>query len=346
MKHVSLLKLSSFLKLLPLTALAFLFLGCSSKQYFEPENTYSATHAARSYGANIVDLSREGGTLSNGTYIGKKGIHNVHLGEGYRFVNENNQYILASNTEGKLKIIDKQSKETVRTVALHIPVVSATIKNGIIAYILNNNTFGVYLMNKNKKIVENRSERMYAIDTRAASPIFVENLVVMPMLDGKIVIVNIQNPENAKIVYISSEQSFNNVIHLSRVGNTMIAATHKKMIVLGGAGKLEYKANISEVAVNNNKIYLFTKEGNILALNHALKVVGTAKFKFAHYAVATAFGDKVFALDQQGSLIVLNSLLSKSKIYRLGEIEEPAFISGTKLYKDGKVIELSTLGYE
>ncbi len=213
MKNVSLFRLGG---LLPLMALVFLFSGCSSKQYFEPENTYSATHAAKSYGANIVDLSRDGGTLSNGTYIGKKGIYNIHLGEGYRFVNESSQYVLATNTDGALKIIDKQSKETVRTVALHIPVVSATIKNGIIAYILNNNTFGVYLMNENRKVIENRSERMYAIDTRAASPIFVENLVVMPMLDGKIVIVNVQNPESAKIVYISSEKSFNNVIHLSR----------------------------------------------------------------------------------------------------------------------------------
>jgi len=334
------------LLLITFVTLALLFSGCSSKKYFEPENTFSASHASQSYGANLVDLSRDGGTLSNGTYLGKAGVSAISLGEGYRFLNESNTYVLAANAEGILRVIDKKTKEPIRAVSLHIPVVAATIKNGVIAYVLNNNTFGIYLMKQNRKIVENRSERTYAIDTRAASPMFIENLVVMPMLDGKLIIVSINDPENAKIVYISSEPVFNNVIHLSRLGNTMVAATPKRLITLGSAGKLEYKANISEVTVDNGRVYVFTKEGKIVALSRNLDVLGTSKFKFAHYAAGTAFDGRVFALDQQGSLIVLNSDLSKSKVYDLGAVGEPAFITGTKLYKDGDVIELSKLGYE
>lgn len=331
---------------LAVVTLALFFSGCSSKKYFEPENTFSASSAVKSSGANIVDLSRDGGTLDNGQYLGKEGIQSIALGDSYRFLNESNKYVLAANPEGILRIIDKKTKEPIRAVSLHVPVVSATIKNGVIAYILNNNTFGVYLMNSNRKVIENRSERVYAIDTRAASPMFIDSLVVMPMLDGKLIIVSIANPENAKVVYLSSEKAFNNVIYLARMNNTMIAATPKRLITLGDAGKLEYRANISEVAIDEGKIYLFTKEGKILALNRNLQAVGTSKFKFAHYAVGTAFDGKVYALDQQGSLIVLDSSLSKSKIYDLGEIKEPAFITGTKLYKDGEVIELSKLGYE
>jgi hypothetical protein len=334
------------LLLLTITSVALLFSGCSSKKYFEPENTFSASSASQSYGANLVDLSRDGGTLSNGRYLGKAGVSGIALGDGYRFLNESNAYVLAANSEGILKVIDKKTKEPVRAVSHHTPVVAATIKNGVIAYILNNNTFGIYLMKNNRKVVENRSERTYAIDTRAASPMFIENLVVMPMLDGKLIIVNIADSENAKVVYISSQPVFNNVIYLSRMGNTMVAATPKRLITLGTEGKLEYKANISEVAVDNGRIYLFTKEGKVVALSRNLEVLGTSKFKFAHYAVGTAFDGRVYALDQQGSLIVLNRDLTKSKIYDLGAVDEPAFITGTKLYKDGKVIELSKLGYE
>lgn len=326
--------------------LSLLFSGCSSKKYFEPEHTFSASSASRSYGTNIVDLSRDGGTLGNGQYIGKSGIGDIALGEGYRYLNENNRYVLAVNPEGILKIIDKKTKEPVRAVSLHTPVVSATIKNGIIAYILNNNTFGIYLMDKNRKIVENRSERTFAIDTRAASPMFIENLAVMPMLDGKLIIVDTSDVESAKVVYISSQPAFNNVIHLSRMGNTMVAATPKRLITLGVEGKLEYKANISEVAVDKGRIFLFTKEGEIIALNSHLDVLAKRKFKFAHYAAGTAFKGRVYALDHQGSLIVLNRDLTKYKIYDLGAVEEPVYVAGTKLYKDGKVIELSKLGYE
>ena len=334
------------LSLVTFILLALLFSGCSSKKYFEPENTFSASSASSSYGGSVADLSREGTTLKSGKYIGKSGISTLNLGEGYRFLNENNTYVLASNPEGILKIIDKKTQEPVQAVSLKIPVVSASMKNGLIAYVLNNNTFGIYRMSNNQKVVESRSEKTFAIDTRAASPMFIDNLIVVPMLDGKLIIVDVAYTENAKVVYISSEKMFNNVIYLSRTGNTMVAATPKRLITLGNAGQLEYRANISEVAVSNSIIYLFTKEGEVLALNTDLDVIGTSKYKFAHYATGTAFGGRVYALDQQGSLIVMNSDLTKNKIYDLGTVSEPAFITGSKLYKDGDVIELSKLGYE
>jgi hypothetical protein len=334
------------LSLLTFTVAALLFSGCSSKKYFEPEQTFSASNASTSYGGSISDLSREGGTLKSGQYISKAGVSTVNVGEGYRFLNENDQYILATNTEGILKVIDKKTKEAVRAVSLKVPVVSATIKNDVIAYILNSNTFGIYQMKDNRKLVESRSEATVAIDTRAASPMFIDGLVVMPMLDGKLIIVNINDSENAKVVYLSTEKVFNNIIYLSRKGNTMIAATPKRLLTLGSSGQNEYKANISEVVYDDGIIYLFTKEGEILALNSDLEKVGEAKYKFAHYAVGTAFNGRVYGLDQGGSLIVMNSALTKQKIYDVGEVDEPAFISGTKLYKDGDMIELSKLGYE
>ncbi|HEY9189521.1 MAG TPA: hypothetical protein VIM88_01515 [Sulfurovum sp.] len=334
------------LSLYTLIAAALLFSGCSSKKYFEPENTFSASSASSAYGGSITDLSRDGGTLKSGKYVGKTGMGTVDLGEGYRFLNESETYVLAGNAEGILKVIDKQTNEAVRAISLKVPVVAATIENGLIAYILNSNTFGLYQMADNRKLVESRSETTFAIDTRAASPIFIDNLVVMPMLDGKLIIVSVEDTENAKVVYLSSEKAFNNIIYLSREGNTMIAATPKKLLTLGSDGQREYSANISEVAYDNGKIYLFTKEGEVLALNSALEVVGEAKFKFAHYAVGTASNGKVYALDQGGSLIVMDSSLSKHRIYDVGEVDEPAFIAGTKLYKDGDMIELSKLGYE
>jgi len=333
-----------YLSLLILLVGTVLFSGCSGKKYFKPVN--SSSISSHSYGEVIVDLSRDGATLKSGRYIGKQGINNINLGEGYRFLSESNNHILASNSKGVLNIVDKHTKESVRAVALHVPIVAATIKNGLVAYILNNNTFGLYQISDNRKIMENRSERTFAIDTRAASPMFVENLAVMPMLDGKIIIVDSRNTDNSKVTYLSSNKVFNNVIHLSRMGNTMVAATSTKVIALGVDGKQEYRANISELVTTDNSIYVFTKEGEVVKLNKALQSIATKKFKFAHFAVATALGSKVYALDQQGSLIVLSSDLSKSKIYDIGSVDRPAFITGSKLYKDGKMIELSKLGYE
>ena len=322
----------------------FFFTGCSGKQYFEPEKTYKVLSS--SYGETIVNLSRDGGTLKKGHYIGKSGMSNINLGKGYRFLSENNQYVLATNIKGVLKIFNKKSKKAIHAVALEMPIVSASIKRGIVAYILSNNTFGLYNITSKKKIIESPSEVTYVIDTRVPSPIFIDNLAVIPMLDGKLIIVDIYNPDNAKVVYLSSYKSFNNIIYLARVGNTLIAATPKKIMTLGKSGQHEYPANISEVASTHRNHYIFTKEGKIIRLSHTLEVLSEKKFKFSHFSVATSYNNRVYALDQKGSLIVLSADLSKYKIYDIGEVETPAFISGSKLYKDAKVIDLSKLGYE
>ncbi len=326
--------------------LLFALLGCSGKSYYKPAKTFSASNAINSYNGHIIDLSRNGATLASGQYIGRGGLSGIVLEKGYRFLDESRSYLLTANPNGILKIIDKKSKKTLRVVSLETPVVSASIKRGIVAYVLNNNTFGIYKIKSNEKIIESRSETTYAIDTRAASPLFIDNLIVMPMLDGKLIIVNVADTDNAKVVYISNESVFNNVIYLSRMGNTMVASTPKKIITLGSLGKSEYSANISEVAISSGKIYIFTKKGEIIALSSKLKEINRSKFKFAHYAAGTAFGDRVFGLDQQGSLIVCNKSLTKHRIYSLGEVEAPVYIAGKRLYKDGKIIELSKLGYE
>jgi len=329
-----------------LVGTSLIFSGCSSKKYFEPEQTFSASGAATSYGDAIVDQSRDGATLKSGHYIGKAGISKINLGQGYRFLSESSHYALATNPEGLLKIIKKSNGSVLRTVDMKVPIVSAAIENGMIAYILNDNTFGLYSVSKDKKIVENKSEITYAIDTRAATPMFIDNLAVLPMLDGKLVVIDKNDPENATVIYLSSENVFNNVIYLSRSGNTMVAATPKKLITIGSEGQEELRANISDVAIANGVIYLFTKEGEIIKLDKALNEKAKKKFKFVHFSASTAVGGRVYGLDQQGSLIVLNANLTKSKIYDIGEVKTPVFITGNKLYKDGKIIHLNKLGYE
>jgi len=338
--------LRSELSFVVIVAVSLLFSGCSSKKYFEPEQTFSADAAATKYGGTIVDQSRDGATLQSGHFISRSGISSIQLGAGYRFLSQSSRYVLASNPEGSLKIIKKSDGKALRIVPMNVPIVSASIKNGIIAYILNDNTFGIYSVAQNKKLVENKSEITYAIDTRAASPMFIDNLVVLPMLDGKLIVVDKNDPDNATIIYLSSESAFNNVIYLARSGDTMVAATPKKLITIGTEGQNELRANISDVALANGYVYLFTKEGEVIKLDKALNEKAKKKFKFVHFSASTAVGGRVYGLDQQGSLIVLNANLTKSKIYDIGEVKTPVYIAGDKLYKDGKIIYLSKLGYE
>ncbi len=333
------------------------FTGCSGKKYFDPEQTLKASNAISGHQGKAIYLTRDGVTFDNHTYVGKKGAGKFPLKDGEIYLSENGSSILTTNQSGRLLIISKKSKKIIKKIDFQTPIVSAgiknglidnwkktiSIKNGMIVYLLQDNTFGIYKLSTETKLVENKAEDAFAVDARIAAPMFIDNLAVIPTLDGKLLIMDMNNPENAKVIYISSQSRLNNVIYLSRVGNLLVAATPNRVMTIGTA-EGEFTQGISEVAISKGSIYLFTKAGEIIKMDSSLKQVAYKKFKFARFSAATAFGGKVYALDQQGSLIVIDKNLKKHRIYDVGEVEDFAFVSGRKIYKDNTVISLDKLG--
>jgi len=332
------------LSFLGVLGVALLLSGCDNREYFEPQKRY-ATVAQHTYLSPIVQIGAKGATLENGKFIGSRGISAFALPKGYRFLNESSRYILASHVSGALDLLDKRTGKVVKHISFSLPVVSATELHGTIAYILNNNTFGLYDIKAGKKRFEQHSEATFAINTKAANPLFIDTIVVMPMLDGKLILVDTANPEKRKSIYLSSENALNNIILLSKVGEKLVAATSNRMMVLGDVQK-SYCANISEVVLSKNRIFVLTKEGEVVALDFGLKVVERKMFPHAMFVASTYANHRVYALDIKGSLIVLSSDLKRSKIYDVGEVESSVWMANGKLYKDGKIIDLTTLSNE
>jgi len=317
--------------------------GCSSKKYFEPTKTYSAEGAIKSHQGKSKYLTRDGVTFDNNKYVSKYGSGKIVLKPNQVFLSANKSYIFTTDQYGTLFITKKSTKKLVKTVKFDVPIVSAGVKNGLLVYLLQDNTFGIYKLSNDRKIIENKSEDAFAVDSRIASPMFIDNLVVVPTLDGKLLIMDINNPENAKVIYISSSTKLNNVIYLSRVGNLLVASTPNRVMTIGTAEGEYNREGISEVAISKGSIYLFTKTGEIIKMNASLQQQVYKKLKFAHFSTGTAFGGRVYGLDQQGSLIVLDSNLNKYKIYNIGAVKDFAFVSGHKLFKDELIILLDKL---
>jgi len=326
-----------------LAATALLFTGCNSKKYFEPAQTFKPSGAVSSHTGKPVYVTREGVTFDTKTYLSKQGADGVMLASGENFLGESGGYVLVSDSDGKLSIFQKHNRKSLQKITFSLPVVSAAIKSGKVVYLLQDNTFGVYDIAAKRKSIESKSDDVSAVDARIANPIFVDNLAVIPTLDGKLLVVDVQNPAEAKVIYVGSKSSLDNIIYLSRIGNTLVAATPNRIMIIGSS-EGEVSEGISEVVIDNNSIYLFTKAGEIIKYSSSLQEQARTKFKFAHYSVAAAFGGRVFALDQQGSLIVMDSKLKKSRIYDVGKIKDFAFVSGRSIYKDDEVIALDKLG--
>jgi len=333
---------------LPIATLLVLsiFNGCSGKKYFEPSNTISASSAISPTGKEADSILRDGITFTDGTFLTRSGPGKFKLPEGFHFVTQSSKYLLAVNGTGDIAIYDRNSGKLLKKNHLKMPLISAGIHGNRIYYMQQDNLFGIYDISQNKPIVTAKVGRAYAIDTRIANPITVGNLVVVPTLDGKLLIINPNNPKKAGGIAIGKSFNLNNIIFLSRIGRKIISATPSKVISAAPGAMKKYEKAIADVTISGNSIYILARDGEIIKLSSSLQVLAKTKFNYAQFAAIAVTHGKVYALDRSGALIVLSPSLKKYKIYDIGSIDHYAFVDGNRLYKDDIVVNLSKLKYE
>jgi len=319
-----------------------IFFGCSAKQYYHPEQTYNASSSAM--GDKIVHYSRNGATLASGDILTKTQRVHIKLPKGFYFINNTKNSALTADQHGNCNVITQ--KGTIATVKFPQALVAGTLIGKFLVYVLQNNNFGVYDFEKKSIIYSNKAQKAYAIDTRIANPLQIENLVVIPTLDGKLTILDLKTLKISKEMYVSTETSLNNIIFLGRLNNTLIASTPNKILSISNKGKKELDTAISEVVIQDKELFVFAKDGRILKLDESLTIQSEKKFKFAHFSVATVYKNSVYALDKQGYFIVSNPSFSKYRIYRVAEVEDYAFVSDGKLYYNQEIIDLNKLTYK
>jgi len=319
-----------------------LFMGCSSKQYYTPENSTSIS--SNTMNDTLLHYSRDGATLASGNVLTKSQKVNIAVPEGFYFINNSQNAALTADLHGNCKVITKDG--VVASTKFPKALVAGTLIGKYLVYVLQNNYYGVYDFSQNKIVYNHKSNKAFAIDTRIANPLPIDKLVVIPTLDGKLTILDLSTFKVAKEMYISTASTLNNIIFLNKLNNTLIAATPSRVVSISSRGKKELDTGISEVALSPSHLFVFTKDGRILKVDESLSIVSEKKFKFAHFSVAALNQDKIFALDKQGYLIVSNHNLSQDKIYKLSDVDSYAFVSNGQLYLDNEMIDLNELSYE
>jgi hypothetical protein len=319
-----------------------MFLGCSSKQYYTPEQTYNASSSAM--GDKVVHYSRDGATLASGDVLTRAKRIKLHLKDGFNFINNSNGTVLTANQQGQCNIVT--NKGITATIEFPQALVAGTVIGKLLVYVLQNNSFGVYDLQKKSIIYTNKAQKAFAIDTRIANPLAIERLVVIPTLDGKLTILDLKTLKISKEMYVSTETALNNVIFLGRLKNTLIASTPNKILSISNRGKKELDTPISEVVIDGENLFVFAKDGRILKLDESLSIQSEKKFKFAHFSVATVHKGTVYALDKQGYLIVSNPSFSQYRVYKVDEVDGYAFVSNGKLYYNREIINLDNLTYK
>lgn len=292
--------------LLTLSALIILS-GCAGKQYFEPEDTEDFQGEVSSIRSDIQSFNRSGATLENGYYLSKNGVSQNALPEGFEFINYSNNTVIATNNKDKILLNDE-------IIEINDVVVAASLENDTLALVFSNNTIALYNVKDKKIIFKEYYQESIANDIRITNPLFMNNLILFPTLDGKVIVVSKSENKSVKTIVVDPDSSFNNIIYLDVLQDTLIAATNNKVIAVG-TGNLNVKSyEIREIIARNANIYIATIDGQLIKLDLDLNELGSKKYKFAKF-YALAFKDALYALESQGYLVKVEEDFIKDTIF-------------------------------
>ena len=322
--------------------LLFVLGGCSSKHYFEPQEVAGYVSFDGELPAKIVDVLRDGATLQNGAFISKDGVEKYRLPKGYLFINKSGGYYIAAKPCGDLLIIDTTSKKKWHKKFKQKGVIAASIKNNIAALVFDNNSLMVYDFKNDKPIYSSKQSKAIALDTKIANPYFLEKLVIFPTLDGKLVVVDPQGRELRTII-VGTHKHFNNVIFLDVIDEKLIAATPNKIVSVSPMFTNSLDVALSDVVYVKDRVYLLTKDGEIILTDVELNVLKKRKYPFAHF-VGAIYGEFIYVIEKEGYIVALDKDLRASNIFRFPEaVEEYIFVAGDKVFYDDKYFTLKKL---
>lgn len=297
--------------LLLLVGFLILISGCSSKKYYEPKESKSG-FPSKTIESSITKFNKDFANTKEGQFVGKQGFVNIKIKDGLRVINADDKAILAIDTNSSLSII----KDNVyQSFYLEHQVIGATLKDNLLAVIFSDNSIAIYDTNTKKFTFKEYLTAPLACDDRISNPKFMTDIVLFPVLDGKIVVVGLDKNEKVRDILVDPEGQFNNIIYINTIDNMLIAATRNKIISIGAGNFVNKELEIVDVVSNDNKIFVATLDGQVISFNSKLEKIHSSKHKYAKIVGLAATSENVYALESQGYLIKSKKDFSNHEIY-------------------------------
>ncbi len=313
----------------------FLLSGCSEKNYFEPKRVDGTVEYDGELPAAIAETGYRSATLENGAFITDDGLHEERLPEGYRYIAGDGELIVAAADCKPNIIYDTKSKKS-RSIALPRRVLAALFIPGSkkIAFLIEGNSYGIYDYEKDEIVVKYESDNALTADIRIASPMMLENLILVPTLDGKLVILDRKSGVRVREIIVGKGDDFNNVIFLDVVGDRLVAATPHRIISVSPKLMDALDMEISDILFVKEGIYILSKEGKVYRCDNELKILNSKKFPFAHF-VGAVYGEYIYLIEREGFIIATDTELANARIFKIPErIESWFFAAKDTLYYD------------
>ncbi|MDF1878998.1 hypothetical protein JHD46_05015 [Sulfurimonas sp. SAG-AH-194-C20] len=294
-----------------------LFCACSSKEVYKPLKLAADWKAYETSKHTIIDTSSNVALLEDRTVLTHNGLVNVAIKSSHRLISESDGWIISASVDGNLSLTSQNDIGIVKNFTLKKSVAGASVFGNDLAVTFADNEIALYDIQTKSVLFKEQGGEFTAVDSRIVNPFFMRGLVLFPSLDGKVIFVNNNKKKRLRTVIVSSEDNFNNVIALELIQNKIIAATSYKILAIAKK-EIRVKYEVRSIAYDEGEVFIATKQGEIISLTPELQVKSKLKLPFAHFYAMVSNGDKLYVLEKEGYLIVLDK---KSFDYTVHEVD-------------------------
>jgi hypothetical protein len=314
--------------------------GCSSKEYFKPDEVHGEWESDHTLESAIVDRNYDGAVLENGNIITRSGVLDIKLADDFRYVAHSDGWIIASQINGSLQLIDEQDANNTKSFELKQTVAAASVQDDILAVLFSSNEKALYSISSKELLFKESGNPPSAVDSRIVNPYFLNELVLFLTLDGKIDIINSESKKLLRSIIVSSEDQFNNIIYFNVIDNTLFAATSYRVLALGDR-EMRQSYELRDIIFDDEGVWLSTKQGEVFSLTPSLQLKAKAKFPFAHFLGMIVTDEKLYLLEKEGYIIALSKDLKTHQIFDADIEDGYVFVSDEAFYIDDTAITIS-----
>ena len=325
------------LSIIFIVSIAVFFSACSSKEVFKPKSVKDDWNYYGDINEKIINVSSTAALLKNRKVLVGKSVLDVKVPESDRLLGYSDGWVMSSNIDGKLTLQFSSDVSMQKVFELKKTVASASVKDDVLAVLFVDNEMALYSISTKSLLLKEQGTAPIVVNSKIVSPYFMDNLVLFFTLDGKVVIISLEQKKKLRTVIVSSEDYFNNVIHFNVVDGKIIAATGHKILALSEK-ELRVKYDIRDVLYNAGNIYLTTKQGEVVSLTSDLQQNKKVKFPFAHFLGLVATEDKIYALEKEGYIIEFSKDLLEYNIYDVDVPDGYIFIANKVFYINDEYI--------
>jgi len=289
---------------------------------------------------SIIDVSSNIALLQDRTVLTQDGVIKLNIDSQERVISNNNNWIISSKIDGNLTLSSKDTNTTQIVFELKKSVASASTKEDKLAVLFADNEIALYDIKTKQLLFKEQGGKSLTVDSRIVAPYFMNDLVIFSTLDGKVIIVNTKLNKRLRTIIVSSQNNFNNIIYFNIIENKIVAATNTAILSLAGK-EIRVKYEIRNILYDGVNIFITTKQGEVISLNANLDLNTKTKFPFAHFLAMVEEGNKLYLLEKEGYMIVLDKKdMTKFTVHPVDTEDGYLFVGDKTFYIDDKYISI------